>query len=492
MSEADRLNIAGWAGVAVLTVLACALSWSWTPEMTILGDEWRYAEWTSTEGALQRGFDPDVGKYSIPVPLVVYQGLFEVFGIESHVPFRLMSFVLLAVVACALFELLRRRVGSIAALPAVALVLFLGTSAEVLATSLRSPAMMSLAASLLALLALERKTVRFDLLAMVLLVIAVACHPGGLAFCAAAAVIVLFRPAASLRDRALGSWVFAVPLLLFLLVLRPAPADREGAPSLTERAAEAPEYLADGVAGLLSRVAGVAEGDLVSLGALQGDGSAVGWALAAVLVAACVAAFVSRPESRPGILAFSACTLILVGAALLAPGGTREPNLERYVLPSAVALLLLIAELARGADWRGLLREPRGRIAIAFAGALMAFAILSNAATLERRAGTLDDSALALKAEALAYDLARDLDPVTPEEWEAVNDELKASVGRHRFPLSPAQYYGVADDYGTPALGLDELQSHSPRLRQTVAAVLQGAATAPIPPELRVELEESS
>lgn len=465
-------------GLAALTALACALIWIWTPGMTILGDEWRYAHWIATEGALGRGFDPDVGKYAIPVPLIVYGSLFDLFGLGSHMPFRLMSFLLLVLVVGLFYELIRRRVGYLWALPAVALVLFLGTSAEVLATSLRSPAMMALAASLAALLLLERDEPKRDLAAAGMLIVAVASHPGGLAFCTAAGILLMARPAASWRDRARQAWVFAVPIGVFLVALRPAPDDRLNGPSLGERIAGAPGYLADGLSGLLARMSGVYQDDLISLGSLGGNDSIVGWALTVALGAAVIGALARRRPFPWPLLAFLACALMLMGAALLAPGGTRSPNLERYVLPAAIMILLVVAELLKRHNGASLRLGSR-RAVLGVTLALVAFAIASNAATLERRANQFNRGALELRAEALGYELARDLKPRGMRSWD--EKELRALVGNHRFPLLAAEYYAVLDDYGSPALEVTELDSRSESVRRTVALVLSYVATDRVP-----------
>lgn len=479
MSQDARSAALGWGGLAALLLLACGLIWTWSPEMTILGDEWRYAEWTSSRGALDRGFDPDVGKYSIPIPLVVYQGLFETFGLDSHVPFRIMAFVLLAVVCAALYELLRRRVGYLAAIPPVALILFFGASAQILATSLRSPAMMSLAASLVALLLLERSGRWRDAGACILLIVAVACHPGGLAFCAATAVIVLARQG-PLSQRALHAWVFAVPVLTFLVFLRPAPSGREGDPSLTERVAEAPGFLLDGVTGLVSRVAGTSE--------LGGIDPGIGWLLTAILAVGIVFAVARRRPFPVSLVAFLTAMLVIVGAGILAPGEAREPNLQRYVLPAAVMLLLVIAELLREVDTRSLARGWRGRVVLGLGGALTIFAIVSNAVNLEQRSGELSRVAVALRAEALGFELARDLDPVDDAKWD--KGEAQAAVGRNNFPVSPGQYYAITNDYGTPALSLGDLATEPEEVRRTARIILELTAQAAIPPAVRKALSD--
>jgi hypothetical protein len=471
--------------VLALILLASLLICVWTPGMTILGDEWRYAYWTSTEGALGKGFDPELGKYAIPVPLVAYQGLFEVFGLDSYVPYRIMSLLLLATVAVLMFELLRRRIGAFPALPFVALILFLGTSAEVVATSLRSPAMISLAAGLGALLLLERPARIRDLAVAVLLTVGVASHPGGLAFCAAVAIVV----AGDRRGFRVGltrAWTFAVPILVFLLFLRPGETARENGTPLGERIIEAPGYLIEGVVGLIARMIGVGESALGSLGFLGGVGSPIAWVAAVSFIAAIAVTAFRRSNPAP-LLAYFAAALLLIGGALLAPGGVREPNLTRYVLPAGVMLIVTFAELIRNPEWLHQGLEPKRRLAIGAGSLLLAFGIASNAVTLESQGREFGSAAVGLRAELLAYELAVDLNPLPEDEFD--NDRIQDGVGANRMPLLPSEYAVVADDYGTPALSLSEVNSDYPESREVVLFVLEYLATKPVPDELLAEIE---
>jgi len=485
VTHSDPYRVAALWALFGLILVAGLTIWAWTPGMTILGDEWRYAEWTATEGAIQRGFNPDVGKYAIPVPLVVYQGLFEVFGLDSYAPYRVMALVLLATVTVLLFVLVRRRLGSLLALPLTALVLFLGTSSEVVATSLRSPALISLAASLGALLLLERPGRLRDAWVPILLLVAVASHPGGLAFCAAAAIIV-FGDERGWRARFERSWIFAIPLVVFLVFLQPGADNREETVTLGERIAEAPGYLLEGVVGLVSHALGVSTDNLLPLGDLGGVDSPIGWLFAIALSLGIVAAMILRKPFPTVLVAYATCALLLIGGALLAPGGTREPNLDRYVLPATVMLIATFAELVREPRWFQEWSSRRRRLVLSAGGALLAFAIASNAATLELRAGRLSNAAINLRAEALGRDLARDLTPVSDAALD--KDELQKLVGRNRMPLLPSDYYSVSDEYGSPAFTLGELESDHPETRQIVQRVLEYVATEPVPSQVLSDL----
>ena len=84
--------------------------------------------------------------------------------------------------------------GDVLASPPTVLLLFFGSGWETLITAIRIPALIAVACGLGSLLVLERRDRRGDIAATVLLGAAVASHPLGLSFLAAAAVLVIARP----------------------------------------------------------------------------------------------------------------------------------------------------------------------------------------------------------------------------------------------------------------------------------------------------------
>ncbi len=171
--------------------LSAALTWAWSTELTLLDDEWDYAYRTSAQPMSEYVLDPPPMGHLIAVPLLLYKAAFDGFGISSFEPYRLAQIALLLLCAALFYALARRRIGdSLAVLP-TGILLFLGSSWEVVATPLRSPSLIAIAAGLAMLLALERRDLKGDIAALAFLTLSVVSHSTSLAFAAAAAVLVL-------------------------------------------------------------------------------------------------------------------------------------------------------------------------------------------------------------------------------------------------------------------------------------------------------------
>ena len=115
-----------------------------------------------------------------------------------------------ALVAALLFAYTRKRVGDLLALAAAAVVLFLGTAWPDVLWPFQIGFLSSLAAGIGALLALDREDRRGDVIAAVLLGVALASSSLGLPLLAAAALEVLGRP-----DRRSRWWIVAAPAVLY-------------------------------------------------------------------------------------------------------------------------------------------------------------------------------------------------------------------------------------------------------------------------------------
>jgi hypothetical protein len=179
---------------------------------TVQGDELGYATRLATQGLGHALFDTPPNKYLIPVPLVVYRAMFEVFGLDHYFAHRVVAVVLVLLCAGLFYEYARRRVGYLLALAPTVLLLFYGSGWETVLTAMRLPSLIAVACGLGALLALEKRTLVWDAIAAVLLCAAVTSHPTGLAFTAAAAVVILLSPTPGRWQRA---WVFVAPAVIF-------------------------------------------------------------------------------------------------------------------------------------------------------------------------------------------------------------------------------------------------------------------------------------
>ena len=179
---------------------------------TIRGDELGYAARLGTKPFSEAIFNSSPNKYFLPVPLALYDAMFNVFGLAADVPYRIVVTALVLLCGGLFFALVRRRVGDLMALPPTLLLLFFGSGSETTLTAIRIPSLIAVAAGLGTLLVLERRDRRGDLAAAALLTIAVASHPIGLSFLAASVVLIAARPAAK-RWRA--AWVVAIPAAVF-------------------------------------------------------------------------------------------------------------------------------------------------------------------------------------------------------------------------------------------------------------------------------------
>ena len=389
-----------WTALGGLIVLSTVLIWSWSSNQTLLGDEWGYAYLTSSRSVATFMFNPPPGKHLIAVPLLLYRGAFEGFGISSFVPYRVAHIFLLVLCALLFYVLARRRVGDTLAVLPTAILLFLGSGWEVLATPLRDPSLIAIAAGLGMLLALERRDLRGDIAAFGLLTLSLASHSASYAFAAAAAVLVLARPSPA---RWRSAWVFILPVLAYatwwVLEFDPGPSD-----SLASRVAGAPLFLARSFIDTLVSASGTFIDNPHTQLALPQPFKAVRGAALFLLLAGVVFA---RLRTRRPISAFTwaivAALITLWIATALAPGVTRSPSTPRYLYPYVLLFLLLLCELGRDFELPRKLTAPLA-IAIAavfvvsIAGNLYGLRIQEravNAASDNQRAGL---TALALES----------------------------------------------------------------------------------------------
>ncbi len=234
----------------------------------------------------------------------------------------------LGLVTALAYELMRRRVGYLLALPPAALIPLFGAAGEVVVNSFRMPGVISLAASLGALLFLERRSPARDLGAGVLLVVAVASHPLGLAFAAAVAILrarSFFAGEARIATLAM----VGAPILTFLAVLRPYTQSNESQISHLD---EAPGFVLDGLQGLFSGLGGLVSDGIVPIDSLEGFQSPLGLIAVFVVLGAVGWAVFKRRWDAAFAVALLAAALIILVAPVFAPG-SRPPEPRPLRLP---------------------------------------------------------------------------------------------------------------------------------------------------------------
>ena len=171
--------------VSVLAYAALALWLSRGVTFTV--DELVY--FGESDGFAPGSIAAPFGGHLIAVTRLFFEASLRLFGPE-HLPFQLFLIALAAATAVFLFVLVKRRVGPLPALAAAVLLLFLGSTPEVLQGNATMWVQAS-AAGLAAFVALDRRSRPADALACLLLIAAVLSLEVGVAFAIGAGAWVL-------------------------------------------------------------------------------------------------------------------------------------------------------------------------------------------------------------------------------------------------------------------------------------------------------------
>jgi hypothetical protein len=401
-----------------------------TRDTTLWTDEWGWVL-DRRSGSL---LEPHNGHFSL-VPLLLYRALFATVGIDDYAPYRVM--VIIGHLACAglLYAYARRRIGPLAALLPTAVLLVLGPAWQNFLWPFQIAWLISLAAGLGALLALDRDDGRGDAVACVLLAPALASSGVGIAIAAGVVVEVLWRRRAA--------WVVVAPLAVYALwwlVYQDTDFWRHNV-------VVAPQFAADAAGGAVAVVAGLTEGHLDANGSLVDAGAALVWGrpLACAAAAALIwrlAALRTVPVRVLALLAIAATFWLLGG---LQRAQISSPDSSRYLYVGALFLLLLAVELVRG------VRVSFGIAALLVA--LTGIVVVSNLGDLRAGARNLRAQADFARADLGALELAR----------------ARVIPGYHavRFPGIPFveidadEYFAAARDLGSPAYTPAELATAS-------------------------------
>jgi hypothetical protein len=402
---------------------------------TLYSDEWGYAV-RASQSVGDALFQPPARKYLLVVPMLFYELLFHTAGADDYTPYRVMGIILLLLCAGLFYQLARRGLGDIGAVPPTVLLLFMGSAWDVVVSPLRVPSLFAMAAGLAMLLCLEREDRSGDLAAAVLLLIALTSHPLGLAFAAAALVLVILRP---VGERWEHSWTVLAPIGLYaswwLFVRNPGA----GATPDLSNLSGIPKFVAQSFAGATSTLTGV-PGIVAEPGAFSVQDSLdspLTWIVAIVIAALLAIGFRSRLRLGPPAPMFWAVLTALVSlwvstAIAPRPIGLRPAADSRYLFPSALLLLLLVSGLGRG------IRVPRAVLWITTS--VLALGFIYNVSELDNLGGQIRERSNEVRAYFGALELARG--HVSPD---FVGDFSPATS------LTAGAYFKVAGDFGTPA-----------------------------------------
>jgi hypothetical protein len=430
-------------GLLVIALAASAtLLFSLVSHLTFVGDGWELLagrpDWSAD--TFLRPFN----EHPIVLPALIYKVLLTLFGMNSALPFYVVSISLFLLCAVLLFTYIRRRVGDWGALAGAVLVLFLGAAYEDLLWEFQMGFFGSIAAGLGALLALDREDRLGDRLACALLLVSTAFSSLGIPFIAAAIFRVAFGPSPRRRR----AYVPLLPLGLYAVWWFGSGRSAGGQIGL-EHIGDLPRYVFDaaaaGTASLLGRQPIEASGHPPVLAQVL-----------AVILAAGLVYWISRRRQVPsGLIVAFALTFAFWGLLGLDRGPQRFSS--RFQYPSAVFLLIVAAETLRG--------QRVSRPAIFALAAITAGAAVGGISLLQQGYSVRwKPTADGIRATLAAIDIAGD------DALPGYSISFPPSIA-----LSVRQYHAAERRHGTPAFSEAQLLSMEDAQRQLADRTLVAA-----------------
>lgn len=301
------------------------------------------------------------------IPRAVYKLMLETVG-TTYWPYRLLTVAALALLSILLFRYLSRRVGpTVALLPSI-LMLFFGADPLHVIKGNGFTIVFSIACGIAALLAIERKDLKGDILACFVLVLGAATYTVSLPFVAGVALaLILERGWKRL-------WVPAVPLVLYgawKLWQANTSTLSTGSTVHLSSITDIPRWIFDALSAILSAITGLGYG--FSTTTLSGPNDLIGPALAIAFLIA-VAWRLSRGSIPKAVWVSLSIGFALWSIQALASdpslAESRAPSDPRYLYPGAVVVFLIAADLIAGKRWSGK--------AFAVFAVLMAFGLATN------------------------------------------------------------------------------------------------------------------
>jgi hypothetical protein len=398
---------------------------------------------------------------------LVYKASLELFG-TAYLPMRLLGLAALWATVVGVYAFAVRRVAPLVALAPCLVLLVFGSDMLHVLVGNAFTIDFALACGVGALLALERDDGRGRVLGCALLCIGVLSYTVALAFVVAAGVAALLR-----KDRPRRLWVAAVPAAIWVgwwLWTRAQGFDSTDAASV-ENVLLFPSWSFQSLGYVLGALSGLE----FDFGGSEASAQA-GPALALVAMAALGWRFRQRVPAAVLVLAAVPLTLWAMGA--VTANEFRAPANGRYMLPGAVAVLLVAAEACRGLAW------SRARLLVLYAVALAGVA--TNLYLLHSAGSDLRDRyAVQERAAFAALDVAA---AAAQDEFEVPTIGEESIIPGGQSPLafpfgivsatgrSPVDSYRrVATEYGPLGYSPAELEAQGEAVRMQADAVAVAA-----------------
>ena len=453
---------------------AALLLWE-SRELTLLVDEWQWGYAARTGHDLQTFVDPHNGHFAAVMVLITKAAL-QVFDENAETALRVLAVALHLATAGCLFLLLRRSIGSLAALVPTILLLFLGAANDGIIGSHGMSVTITVLAGLTAWLAIQRHRPGWDMFAAAALTIGVATESTVLPFAAAAGVMIALDRE-SPRSRL---WVALLPIAVYVLWWIAWGHEERSGLAIANLAAF-PAYAFDSLAASLAAITGVFT---IPGSRTTGFDLAAGQALAGGLLVTLLLLVLAR-RYRPGaasIIPFVALLLFWLSTAGVA-NPARVPWASRYLYIDVVLLLLVLAQEIAASPVR-----RRGALALS---AVCALALLPNIREItyagDAQRGQAEINRAVMGAANMV--IGHGSESALLEDSASL---LPGEVGD--LGLSLAAYRAARERFGSPAMSPSQIADASGQARQAADSLLvralpivvepASARTRPLPPGL--------
>jgi hypothetical protein len=390
------------------------------------------------------------------IPVLVFKLLFVTVGIDAYWPYRIAVIIAHLICVALVFVLARRRVGDAFALALAAMILFLGSAWQDLLWPFQVGYLGSVAFGLGMLLALDRRDRTGDILACILLALAIASSSVGLPFAGAALVeVVLRRPGAwTSSERWRQTWIVGIPIGLYAIWFaiygnpNATPGNAHGFGLVRENGPQIPSFASDMAASAFSGLFGLA----------------IDWGRPLVIAAIAIAIWRSVRRSVT-VRAFTLLAALLLFWALTAllRAQLNAPGDSRYIYPGAVLIVLLAAEFFRGS---------RSTVRAAVVAALVVlFAAVANYGPLKAGSAQFQDWSSYVRPELGALEIAGPTAPPT-----LAPDPVRAP------DITAAKYFPAVRELGSPADTPAEMRARPEPQREAADGVLIAGLQAGLRP----------
>jgi len=428
-------------------------------KLSFLLDDWVYIVYR--RGAdLENWVRPD-NEHFVAGPVTIWKLLITAFGIESMLPFKLVSTALFLLGVWFLFLWCRRRVGEWVALFGMVALLFCGAAFDDLLWFASITFLGSMAGGLAMLVALDRHDRTGDRLAWLGLTVSLLFSSLWVAFAAGAALDIFLRR----RERPWLGRVFivAVPALIYVAWWIGWGHEAESALSL-HNVVRSPIWVFDSIGAAIAALLGLA---IPAEGITEPNGLDWGRPLAAALIILALWRLWKMPRVPRSLWVVLAVAFVywFLGGFDVKPG--RDASASRYQYPGGAFLLMIAAGLLADIRFQRRLLIP--------ALVVLAAAVIPNAVFFHEAYESYLRTSQIERADLAALEITR---PRIEPGFRI--EEADADTGY--VPLEATPYFEARDGDGSPAYSEAELAEAPEHARVPGDKVMAAALSLELAP----------